>query len=106
MRAIAVAERQRITAAPDLPTLHEAGIDGFEVTPWFGLATRSGVPREIVTRLSQQAHTALQRPEVVARLAALGIEPRTMAPDAFGEYIRAETDKWGEIIRRSGAKAE
>lgn len=106
MKAIAVAERQRILAAPEVPTFEEAGMPGFEVTPWFGLGTRTGVPRDIVARLNAQAEVALKRPEVGARLAALGVEPRSMPPAAFADYVKAESARWGEIIRRSGAKAE
>jgi hypothetical protein len=106
LRAIAIAEKARIPSLPEVPTLHELGLKNFEVTPWFGLGTRSGVPREIVQRLASEASKALNRPEVSNRLAAVGVEPRFMGPDAFTEYIRSETDKWGEIIRRSGAKAE
>ena len=106
LRAIAIAEKARIPSLPEVPTLHELGLKNFEVTPWFGLGTRSGVPREIVQRLATEANKALNRPEVSNRLAAVGVEPRFLGPDAFTDYIRSETDKWGEIIRRSGAKAE
>ncbi len=106
LRAIAVAEKHRIAVVPDLPTMDEAGVKGFEVTPWFGLGTRSGVPRAIVERLSGEAARALKQPDTEARLAKLGIDVRPMQPDAFAAYIRAETERWGVIIRRSGAKAE
>lgn len=106
MKAIAVAERERIRATPDIPTFSESGLPGFEVTPWFGLGTRAGVPREIVARLNAQTTVALTRPEVAARLAALGIEPRFMSPEGFSDYVKVESEKWGAIIRRSGAKAE
>jgi tripartite-type tricarboxylate transporter receptor subunit TctC len=106
LRAIAVAEKTRIASAPQIPTLDEAGVPGFEATPWLGLGTRAGTPREIVERLSAIAQRALARPEIVARLARIGIEPRPMSPTQFAAFIAAETGKWGDIIRRSGAKAE
>ena len=106
LRAIAVAERERATAVPDVPTFDESGLPGFEVTPWFGMGTRAGVAGAIVQRLNAQVSVALRRPETVARLAALGVEPRFMTPETFADYTRAESDKWGEIIRRSGARAE
>jgi tripartite-type tricarboxylate transporter receptor subunit TctC len=106
LRAIAVAERRRIAAAPDVPTLDESGLPGFEATPWLGLGARAGTPREIVGRLNDAAARAIARPDVAARMSQIGIEPRPMAPEPFSEFVRAETRKWGDIVRRSGAKAE
>src|SRR5712691_10964294 len=106
LRAIAVAELKRIRAAPDIPTLDESGLRGFEATPWLGLGVRAGTPGYIVHRLNDRASRALARPEVLGRMESLGIEPRVMAPEEFAAFIRAESVEWGEIIRRSGAKAE
>ena len=106
LRAIGVAELKRITVAPEIPTLAESGLPGFEATPWFGLGARAGTPREIVQRLSDAAARGLSRPEVLARLSKIGIERRPMNPDQFGEFIRAESARWGDIIRRTGAKAD
>lgn len=106
LRAIAVAEKHRLPVAPDLPTMHEAGVPGFEVTPWFGLGTRTGVPRPIIDRLSNEAARVLKLPDVEARLAKVGVDARPMQADAFTAYIRTETERWGLLIRRSGAKAE
>jgi tripartite-type tricarboxylate transporter receptor subunit TctC len=106
LRAIAVAEGKRIAAAPEVPTVAESGVPGFEATSWFGLATRTGTPREIIDRLSESAARALARPEVLARLSKLGIEARPMRADQFAEFVRVETAKWGEIIRRTSAKAD
>jgi tripartite-type tricarboxylate transporter receptor subunit TctC len=106
LRAIAVAERKRIAVAPGIPTVDESGLPGFEATTWIGLGARAGTPGDIVHRLSGAAARALSRPEVSERLARIGIEPRPMTPGQFAAFIRAETDKWGEIIRRSGARAE
>jgi tripartite-type tricarboxylate transporter receptor subunit TctC len=106
LRAIAVAELKRIAAAPDIPTLDESGLPGFEATPWLGLGARAGIPNELVNRLSDAAARALARPEAVTRMSGLGIEPRPMSPAQFTAFVRAETAKWGEIVRRSGAKAD
>src|SRR2546428_445549 len=106
LRAIAVAEKTRIASAPAIPTLDEAGLPGFEATPWLGLGARAGTAPEILQRLSETARHALARSEVAARLQQIGIEPRPMSPAQFAGFIRAETEKWGDIIRRSGAKAE
>jgi tripartite-type tricarboxylate transporter receptor subunit TctC len=106
LRAIAVAERTRIAAAPDIPTLDESGLPGFEATPWIGLGARAGTDAGIVERLNDMARRALARPEVVARLARIGVEPRAMSPGDFTRFIAAESAKWSDIIRRSGATAE
>jgi tripartite-type tricarboxylate transporter receptor subunit TctC len=106
LRAIAVAELKRIAAAPDIPTLDESGLPGFEATPWLGLGARAGVPKELANRLSDAATRSLARPEAVTRMSGLGIESRPMTSTQFTAFVRAETVKWGEIIRRSGAKAD
>ena len=106
LRAIAVAEKRRIAVAPDIPTVDESGLPGFEATTWIGLGARAGTPAELVHRLSEAAARALRRPETVARLSRIGIEPRPTTPEQFAAFIRAETGKWGDIIRRSGARAE
>ena len=106
LRAIAVAESSRIATAPEIPTLAEAGVPGFEATPWLGLGARAGTAPEIVQQLNDAARRALSRPETAARLARIGIETRPMSPAQFAAFIAAETEKWGDIIRRSGARAE
>jgi tripartite-type tricarboxylate transporter receptor subunit TctC len=106
LRAIGVAELRRIRAAPDIPTLDESGLPGFEATPWLGLGARAGTPREIVERLAERAALALARPEAAKRMASLGIEPRPMKPREFAEFLRADSGKWAGIIRRAGVKLE
>jgi tripartite-type tricarboxylate transporter receptor subunit TctC len=106
LRAIAVAEKRRIAALPDIPTLDESGLPGFEATAWIGLGTRAGAPDAVVLQFAQEATQALAQPESAHRLAALGIEPRPMPPQEFAAFIRRDTERWAEVIRRSGAKAE
>jgi tripartite-type tricarboxylate transporter receptor subunit TctC len=106
LRAIAVAELKRIDAAPGVPTLAESGLPGFEATPWLGLGARSGTPRDIVHRLNDRASRALAHAEVARRMTNLGIEVRPMTAEQFAGFVRAETGKWADIIRRSGARVE
>jgi tripartite-type tricarboxylate transporter receptor subunit TctC len=106
LRAIAVAEKRRIAALPDTPTLDESGLPGFEATAWIGLGARAGTPDAVVLQLAQDATHALAQAESVRRLAALGIEPRPMSPPEFAAFIRHDTGRWAEVIRRSGATAE
>ncbi len=106
VRPLAVAELHRIKALPNLPTLDESGVPGFEVTPWFGVGTRAGVSGETINRLAEATVRIMSEPATVARLARVGMEPRTMTGEAFARYIQAESDKWGAIVRRSGATAD
>jgi len=106
LRAIGVAELKRIRAAPDIPTLDESGLPGFEATTWLGLGMRAGTPREIAARLADRSSRALAQAEVARRMATLGIEPRPMMPEQFAAFLRSDSAKWADIIRRSGAKLE
>lgn len=106
LRAIGVAEKKRIASAPEIRTLDESGLPGFEATPWLGLGSRVGTPKEVVSRLNEGATRALARGEAVGRTSAMGIEMRPLTPEQFADFVRSETKKWAEIIRRSGARAE
>ena len=106
LRAIGVAELKRIREAPDIPTLDESGLPGFEATSWLGLGTRAGTPREIIRRLADRSSRALAEPAVARRMASLGIEARPLMPEEFAEFLRADSAKWADIIRRSGARLE
>ena len=106
LRALAVAEPKRIRAAPDIPTVDESGLAGFEATPWFGIVARAGTPRDIVMRMSEGIAMVLRKPEVEARFAELGVELRGLSPDEFARHIRVETQKWERIVRISGARAD
>jgi len=106
LRAIGVAELKRIRAAPDIPTLDESGLPGFEATTWLGLGMRAGTPREIAARLADRSSRALAQAEVARRMGTLGIEPRPMMPEQFAAFLRSDSAKWADIIRRSGATLE
>jgi tripartite-type tricarboxylate transporter receptor subunit TctC len=106
LRAIAVAERRRLAVLPDVPTVDESGLPGFEATTWIGLGARAGTPADVVRRLNEASTRGLARPETAERLERIGVEPRAYSPEEFAAFMRAETEKWGAIIRRSGAKAE
>lgn len=106
LRAIGVAELKRIREAPAIPTLDESGLPGFEATTWLGLGMRSHTPWEITERLAQRSARALAQPQVVKRMTSLGIEARPMMPGAFNAFLREDSARWAEIIRRTGAKLE
>lgn len=106
LRAIGVAELKRIAAVPEIPTIAESGLPGFEATPWLGLGMRAGTPRDIVNLIADRASRALAQPDTAKRMANLGIEARPMMPAQFAEFLHSDSAKWEEIIRRSGVKAE
>ena len=106
LKALAVAERARLKAAPDIPTVQESGVGDFEATPWFGVVTRAGTPRESIERLAAAIAAALKRPEVEARFAPLGVELRGTTPAAFASHIASELVKWERIVALSGAKLD
>jgi tripartite-type tricarboxylate transporter receptor subunit TctC len=103
---LAVTSARRWSLMPDLPTIAESGFPGFEATAWNGVVTRAGTAKSIVERLNQAFDSALAHAEVKARLNAAGLEPVGGRPEAFATLIRTEADKWGPIIRRTGAKVE
>jgi len=106
VRALAVAGSQRFAGMPDLPTMSEAGLKGFEVNNWYGLFAPAGTPKDIITRVSADAGKALSMADVKKRLMEAGIIAESSSPEAFAAYIRAETDKWGKVIRDANIKAD
>jgi tripartite-type tricarboxylate transporter receptor subunit TctC len=106
LRLLAVTGAKRSPAMPDVPTVAESGLAGFEATNWFGLMTPAGVPAEVLARLNAEAAKALQAPEVREKLAGLGFDIQTSTPADFQKLLRSETEKWAKVIKASGAKAE
>lgn len=106
LRALAVTSRQRIAAAPEVPTFEEAGVPGYEAVGWFGVVAPAGTPPEIVTRLNQEIAAALKLPEVRKPAVDAGTEPFTASPQEFSAMIRAETKKWGEVVRAGNIRIE
>jgi tripartite-type tricarboxylate transporter receptor subunit TctC len=106
LRALAVTGAQRSSIAPDIPTVAESGVPGYDVTSWYGLMTPAGAPREVIARLHEAAVKALGHPEVKARFAKTDLEPGGSTPENFGAHVRTEVAKWGKVIRESGMRAE
>jgi tripartite-type tricarboxylate transporter receptor subunit TctC len=104
--AIAIATPQRSPQLPDVPTVAESGLAGFDVTSWYGLVTRSGTPPEVVQKIHRDVAEALASEEVRAKLAALGLEPMGNAPDAFGRMIASESRKWSDIVRKANIQPQ
>jgi tripartite-type tricarboxylate transporter receptor subunit TctC len=106
LRAIAVTGLQRSPAVPDVATVAESILPGYEATAWYGLLAPAGTPRAITAKLHVEYAKALALPDVKQRLANLGFDIVASSPDAFGAYIKAETVKWAKVVKASGARAE
>src|SRR4051794_35753424 len=101
---VAISSAQRFARLPEIPTIAEAGVQGFEATGWFGLVAPAGTPADVIGRLNEAFVTTLKDPAVVERIRALGAEPMPMTPGAFASFIRSEIDKWLKVVAASGAK--
>lgn len=106
LKAIAVTSAKRVSVAPDVPTLAEAGLTGYEATGWFGVVMPAGVPAEVIGRMNSELVAALKRGEVRERVIAAGAEPSPSTSAEFGALIRDEIAKWAEVVRISGAKPD
>jgi tripartite-type tricarboxylate transporter receptor subunit TctC len=106
VRALAVSGPRRLAAAPDIPTVAEAGLPGYEVTGWLGIVAPRGTPAPIVAKLNGELNRIMAQPEMVARLSAQGAEIVTGTPEEFGGYIRGEIARWAQVTREAGIRAE
>ena len=106
LRALAVTSKQRISAAPEVPTFEEAGVPGYEAIGWFGTVAPAATPRPIVNRLNAEIRAALAAPEIRERALAAGTEPLSNTPEEFAAMIREETKKWAEVIKAGGIKLQ
>lgn len=106
LRAIAVTSAQRSPALPNIPTIAESGLPGFEASSWFGLLAPAGTPAAIVARINADVDQWLQTPEAKEKLLAQGAIPAGGTPEQFAAHIRAETEKWAKVVKVSGAKVD
>ena len=106
LRALAVTSAKRSNATPDVPTLIEAGVPGFEYSTWYGLLAPAGVRKEIVQKVNAAAKQVTARDDVKQKFEAQGVDPLWDTPGEFAAYLKSETDKWGKVVRATGARAE
>ena len=106
LRALAVTSPRRAGAVPELPTMIEAGMPGFESQQWFGLFAPAGLAPEIVGQLNAEAARIVAAPDMRERLARDGAEPGALTPREFAAFLHADTARWARVIKESGAKAE
>lgn len=105
LRAIAVTTAKRSSALPDVPTVAESGLPGFNISTWYGLWAPHGTPGPIVAQLSKQAALALKQPDIHKQYVEMGAEPVGSTPEEFARYILAERAKWEDVVRRADVKA-
>lgn len=105
LKPIGVSAARRLPSLPDVPTLAETGVAGFESVGWFGLVAPAGTPPEIVARLNAAFVKALKDPSVVEKIRTLGAEPAPMSSEQFARFIASESEKWGRLVKEAGIKA-
>ncbi|MFA7680303.1 MAG: tripartite tricarboxylate transporter substrate binding protein [Pigmentiphaga sp.] len=106
LKAFAVTGKERDFSLPDVPSLHESGLEGYEAIGWFGISAPAGTPDEVVNRLNQAVTAALKDPGVIERMRALGADPRPTSPAEFRSMIANDVSKWGDIVKRTGLKLD
>jgi len=106
LKAIAVTTAKRSTALPDVPTVIESGVPGYDISTWYGVWAPAGTPKDIVARISTEIAKAVRLPQVRERLAGLGAEPVGNTPDEFTAYCQSELGKWSKIVKDSGATVD
>ncbi len=106
LRALGVTSLKRVAALPDVPTIAESGLAGYEASNWYCLLAPAKTPKEIVTKLHQAFTASLASPEVIAALALQGMEPSPTTPAALADYMRAEREKWGKVVRSASIVAQ
>ena len=106
MKALAVSGAMRSPLAPDVPTVAESGIPGYDVSVWFGVLAPAGTPRNIVQRLNAEIIRIIATPEITDRFVKQGVEPRTGTPEQFGELIKSEVARWAGVIKTAGIQAD
>ena len=106
LKALAVTSAERSPSVPDLPTIAESGVPGFDATSWFGLVVPAGTPDEIVTRLNKEVVATSKSPETQKQFLAQGAQASDMSPAQFAEFIEKERAKWEKVVEASGAKVD
>jgi tripartite-type tricarboxylate transporter receptor subunit TctC len=106
LRALGVSTPKRSVALPDLPTITQSGVPGYEVVQWSGTYAPAGTPRDIVAKLNRQINEVLKMPDVKERFARIGVEPAGSTPQEFAAFTAAEVRKWKKVIADAGIPRE
>ena len=106
LRALAITSAQRSAGLPDIPTVAESGVPGYEASLWYGFLGPARMPAEIVNRLSSEIAAALAQPDVRERLASQGVDARSNTPEEFARMLASDMERWAKVVRRAGVQAE
>jgi len=106
VRAIAVTSAKRSAAAPDIPTIAESGLPGFEASSWFALMAPAGLPKEMLARINAETVRVMNLPDVREKLTQLGLDVAPGSPESLSSHIQTETAKWAKVVKESGAKLD
>jgi tripartite-type tricarboxylate transporter receptor subunit TctC len=106
LRALGVSTAKRSDILPEVPTIAEAGVPGYETQNWWGIAVPRGTPQPVIQRLNQETAAILKSPEIEKRLRGEGAEPVLKSPEELGKYVLAEMDKWVKLAKAAGIKGE
>lgn len=106
LRVLGVSTAKRIPALPQVPTISEAGVPGFEITSWYGVWAPRGTPKEIVDKLQTEFAAMFREPDFRQRFAKLGAEPGGSTPEEFDAFCRSERDRWAAVVKALGAKLD
>jgi len=106
VRVLGITSENRSPLAPEIPTLREQGFAGYDVNPWFGISAPAGTPRPVIDRLNAEFRKAMTNPDLVKRLTEQGIDITTGTPEEYTAFIKAETARWREVVKASGARVD
>jgi tripartite-type tricarboxylate transporter receptor subunit TctC len=106
LRGIAVTTRERVAVVPDIPTIAESGVPGFDVMSWFAFFVPARTPQDVIARINADTNAALVHPPVKSRFEELGANPKGSTPAQLAAFLKSETDKWGPVIREAKIKVE
>jgi tripartite-type tricarboxylate transporter receptor subunit TctC len=106
LRGIGIGTKSRSRLFPELPTLSESGVPGYEANNWNGIVVPAGTPRAVIERLHREISAALKDPAIAQRMTGAGLDPIGDTPQQFARYLKAEAAKWGALVKSAGIKAE
>jgi len=106
LRPLGVGSAQRTKALPDVPTISESGVPGYEMAPWVGMFAPAGTPKAVIDRLNAEVNKALKLPDVVQKLENQVLDPWTSTPEEFNARLKVDYEKYGKLIQLTGAKIE